>query len=83
MFLNDDLLGKASSTHTHDDRYYTKAEINTLLAGISSHTLRSPNTAYTATIQDDGNFVVYQGSTAIFCTKSLFTQSGNTLTINY
>ena len=38
--LNDDLSGKASSSHTHDDRYYTESEINTLLAGkaASNHT---------------------------------------------
>lgn len=34
------LDGKAASTHTHDDRYYTEAEVNTKLAGKanSSHT---------------------------------------------
>jgi hypothetical protein len=31
--LTTDLAGKAASSHTHDDRYYTETEMNTLLAG--------------------------------------------------
>jgi Chaperone of endosialidase len=31
--LTTDLAGKAASSHTHDDRYYTESEMNTLLAG--------------------------------------------------
>jgi len=31
--LATDLAGKAASSHTHDDRYYTETEMNTLLAG--------------------------------------------------
>lgn len=38
--LQTALDGKAASTHTHDDRYYTEAEVNTKLSGKanSSHT---------------------------------------------
>lgn len=38
--LQTALDGKAASTHTHDDRYYTESEINTKLSGKanSSHT---------------------------------------------
>lgn len=38
--LQTALDGKANSTHTHDDRYYTEAEVNTKLSGKanSSHT---------------------------------------------
>ena len=38
--LVDDLAGKAPAVHTHDDRYYTEAEVDTLLNGkaASSHT---------------------------------------------
>ena len=31
--LTTDLAGKAASSHTHDDRYYTETEMDTLLAG--------------------------------------------------
>jgi hypothetical protein len=31
--LTTDLAGKAASSHTHDDRYYTETEMNNLLAG--------------------------------------------------
>ena len=31
--LTTDLAGKAAASHTHDDRYYTETEMNTLLAG--------------------------------------------------
>ena len=31
--LTTDLAGKAASSHTHDDRYYTETEMNTLLSG--------------------------------------------------
>ena len=31
--LTTDLAGKAASSHTHDDRYYTETEMNALLAG--------------------------------------------------
>jgi hypothetical protein len=30
--LTTDLAGKAAISHTHDDRYYTESEVNTLLA---------------------------------------------------
>ena len=30
--LTTDLAGKAASSHTHDDRYYTETEMTTLLA---------------------------------------------------
>ena len=38
--VNTALAGKANSSHTHDDRYYTESEINTKLSGKanSSHT---------------------------------------------
>ena len=38
--INTALAGKAASSHTHDDRYYTETEVNNLLAGkaASSHT---------------------------------------------
>lgn len=29
------LAGKSASTHTHDDRYYTEAEVNSLISGIN------------------------------------------------
>ena len=31
--LTTDLAGKSNTGHTHDDRYYTETEMNTLLAG--------------------------------------------------
>ena len=31
-YVDTGLTGKADATHTHDDRYYTKAEVNALLA---------------------------------------------------
>lgn len=31
--LTTDLAGKAATSHTHDERYYTETEVNTLLAG--------------------------------------------------
>ena len=38
--LTTDLAGKAASSHTHDDRYYTESEIDTKLSGlpVSGHT---------------------------------------------
>jgi hypothetical protein len=38
--LGDALAGKADASHTHDDRYYTESETDTLLSGkaASSHT---------------------------------------------
>ncbi len=38
--LTTDLAGKAASSHTHDDRYYTETEIDTKLSGlpVSGHT---------------------------------------------
>lgn len=36
------LDGKASTTHTHDDRYYTETEIDSLLAGVGGGELTSP-----------------------------------------
>lgn len=38
--INSALAGKAASSHTHDDRYYTESEVNTKLNGKanSSHT---------------------------------------------
>lgn len=38
--INSALAGKANSSHTHDDRYYTETEVNNLLNGKanSSHT---------------------------------------------
>jgi hypothetical protein len=38
--LTTDLAGKAASSHTHDDRYYTESEIDTKLSGLplSGHT---------------------------------------------
>jgi len=34
--LNTDLAGKAASSHTHDDRYYTESEINALVNSITT-----------------------------------------------
>lgn len=31
---NTNLSGKANSSHTHDDRYYTESEINSKLSGL-------------------------------------------------
>lgn len=45
--LSDALAGKAASSHTHDDRYYTESEMNTKLSGKSdtSHTHSAATTS--------------------------------------
>lgn len=36
LATKDDLAGRANTGHTHDDRYYTETEADTLLAGKSA-----------------------------------------------
>ena len=47
--LTTDLAGKAASSHTHDDRYYTETEMNTLLAGKQASGSYAPATGIAAT----------------------------------
>lgn len=45
--LTSGLAGKAATTHTHDDRYYTETETNTLLSGKQATGDYATNTALT------------------------------------
>jgi len=72
LFLNDDLLGKASSTHTHDDRYYTEAEVNNLLSGKASST-------HTHNYAASSHNHAYNTITG----RPTFSLSGTTLTITF
>lgn len=54
------LAGKAPTSHTHDDRYYTEAEVNTLLAAKApaAQTINAQSgTAYTLVAADAGKVV--------------------------
>lgn len=50
-------LGAAAAVHTHDDRYYTEAETNTLLADKQNRTALLPNMA--DTVEDNDTLPLY------------------------
>ena len=65
-----------------------ESKFNNLSTKYASHShveLLSPSKTYRLSMQDDRNLVVYKTSdnSVIFATNNLFSQSGNTLTINY
>ena len=67
--IQTQLNGKAASSHTHDDRYYTEAEINTKLNSKSNTDHTHSNYASTITTTGTGNAV------------TSISQSGNTITV--
>ena len=65
--VNTALAGKANTTHTHDDRYYTESEVNALLASIkgayNAELVTSP-TAGTLTLKNSTETVLDGALTA-------------------
>ena len=51
--LATDIAGKADSAHTHDDRYYTEAETDSLLAGKASSSHNHDSSYYRQSEVDD------------------------------
>lgn len=81
------IAGKANASHTHDDRYYTETEVDTLLAGKAAATHTHSYDNYGSWTITDGtnsnavgstNTITFTGAGA---SSIAFNRSNNTLTV--
>ena len=74
--IEQELEGKSDTGHTHDDRYYTQAEVDEFLAGKSDTGHTHPAYSGGTNIDVDGLVISVTGLTSAVLANSITTQVG-------